>query len=183
MSHFDDWVTDPSVTKARIEAFLADSGNSGREFLDRYVVCTTSGATGIPAILLHDHAALVVYNVLGYARSLSVFWHSPGLGVGAGTRAWPTCRGFRLRRALSRQHDDGSSHPEDAVARGNAAYLLRRPVPAGRLSDDVLITYLANRIQPIIRYRMGDRVAMDADPCICGSPFPSIQSSVAPTTS
>lgn len=79
MSHFDDWVTDPSVTKARIEAFLADSGNSGREFLDRYVVCTTSGATGIPAILLHDQTALVVYNVLGYARSLSVFWHSPGL--------------------------------------------------------------------------------------------------------
>ncbi|MCV7358965.1 hypothetical protein [Mycolicibacterium fluoranthenivorans] len=39
----------------------------------------------------------------------------------------------------------------------------------------MLITYLANRIQPIIRYRMGDRVAMDADPCICGSPFPSIQ--------
>ena len=52
MSHFNDWVTDPSVTRAQIDAFLADPGNVGRDFLGRYVVCTTSGATGIPAILL-----------------------------------------------------------------------------------------------------------------------------------
>ena len=50
-----------------------------------------------------------------------------------------------------------------------------RAVPAGRPSDGVLITNLANRIQPIIRYQMGDRVTMDADPCTCGSPFPSMQ--------
>ena len=49
-----------------------------------------------------------------------------------------------------------------------------RPVPRGQLSDGVLVTNLANRIQPIIRYQMGDRVAIDPDPCGCGSPFPSI---------
>ena len=65
------------MTRVQIEAFLADPGNVGRDFLGRYVVCTTSGATGIPAILLHDHTALVVYNVLGYARSLPALLLSP----------------------------------------------------------------------------------------------------------
>ena len=50
-----------------------------------------------------------------------------------------------------------------------------RPVPRGQLSDGVLVTNLANRIQPIIRYQMGDRVAIDPDPCGCGSPFPPIR--------
>ncbi len=77
MSHFNDWVTDPSVTRVQIETFLADPGNFGRDFLGRYVVCRTSGATGIPPILLHDHTALVVYNVLGYARSLPALLLSP----------------------------------------------------------------------------------------------------------
>ena len=50
------------------------------------MVCTTSGATGIPAILLHDHAALVVYNALGYVRSLPVAFLSPA-------RLWALLRG------------------------------------------------------------------------------------------
>lgn len=94
MSHFDDWVTDPAVTRAQVQEFLADPHNVGRDFQDRYVVCTTSGATGIPAILLHDHSALVVYNVLGYIRSLPVAFLScshcerrAGTGVFASRRS------------------------------------------------------------------------------------------------
>lgn len=56
-----------------MEAFLADPSLVGHDYLDRYVVCTTSGSTGTPAILVHDHGALTVYNVLGYIRSLPVF--------------------------------------------------------------------------------------------------------------
>jgi phenylacetate-CoA ligase len=66
MRHFDDWVTDPAVTKQEVEAFIADPSLIGHDYLDRYVVCTTSGSTGTPAILVHDRGALVVYNVLGY---------------------------------------------------------------------------------------------------------------------
>jgi hypothetical protein len=73
MRHFDDWVTDPAVTKQQVEAFIADPALIGHDYLDRYVVCTTSGSTGIRAILVHDHGALVVYNVLGYIRSLDEF--------------------------------------------------------------------------------------------------------------
>ena len=279
MSHFNDWVTDPSVTRAQIEAFLADPGNVGRDFLGRYVVCTTSGATGIPAILLHDHTALVVYNVLGYARSLPALLLSPGpvwallrgrgrlaaVFVTGGHFLGNTMMARRIRKmpwrarmqrifsalapvaelvsdlnafqpvvlggypsaleTLAREQQAGRLHIHPVLI--NAAgetlstakrqligtafgcrvgnyygsseavgltyecaaqrlhvnsdwYVLEpvdehdRPVPPGQLSDGVLVTNLANRIQPIIRYQMGDRVTMDADPCPCGSPFPSI---------
>ena len=36
------------------------------------------------------------------------------------------------------------------------------------------MTNLANRVQPIIRYKMGDRVTISPDTCLCGSPFPVI---------
>lgn len=279
MSNFDDWVTDPSVTKARTEAFLADQGNVGRDFLGRYVVCTTSGATGIPAILLHDHTALVVYNALGYVRSLpaallsprkvwellrgrgrlaAVFvtgghflgntmiarrirkvpWRSrmqrifsamapipelvadlnafqpvvlggypsalatlaheqqagrlqihPILIDAAGETLSPTkrrligaafkCRvgnyygsseaiGLTYECAAQRLHLNSDWYILEAVDKHN------RPVPAGQLSDGVLITNLANRIQPIIRYHMSDRVTFYPNSCSCGSPFPSM---------
>lgn len=72
MSNFDQWLTDPTVNRKQVEAFIADPAHLGYDYLDRYVVCTTSGSTGTPAILLHDRAALTIYNVLGYLRSLRV---------------------------------------------------------------------------------------------------------------
>ena len=39
-----------------------------------------------------------------------------------------------------------------------------RPVPPGELSHDVLVTNLANRIQPIIRYALGDQVSIGPNP-------------------
>ena len=50
-----------------------------------------------------------------------------------------------------------------------------QPVPAGELSDTVLITNLANRIQPILRYDLGDSVLQRLDPCPCGDPRPAIR--------
>ncbi len=49
------------------------------------------------------------------------------------------------------------------------------PVPAGELSDTVLLTNLANRVQPLIRYDLGDRVLVSPDPCPCGSPLPAMR--------
>ena len=49
------------------------------------------------------------------------------------------------------------------------------PTPAGELSDTVLLTNLANRVQPIIRYDLGDRVLVNPEPCGCGSPLPAIR--------
>ena len=50
-----------------------------------------------------------------------------------------------------------------------------RPVPVGVPSHTVLITNLANRVQPIIRYDLGDSVAVNPQPCSCGSPLPVIR--------
>lgn len=277
MRHFDDWATDPAVTTEQVEAFIADPSLIGHDYLDRYVVCTTSGSTGTPAILVHDHGALVVYNVLGYVRSLPVFLSTlRNLGAllrGRGrlasvfvtgghflgntmmarrsrTMPWraktqrlfsaltPTAELVRELNAfqpvmmsgypsalevLAKEQQAGRLHihpvvinaagetltdaarQQIAAALGCAVsnyygsseaigltfeckhhqlhvnsdwYLLEpvdehgRPVPPGQLSYAVLVTNLANRVQPIIRYKMGDRVTIGPDPCPCGSPFP-----------
>lgn len=49
-----------------------------------------------------------------------------------------------------------------------------RPVPPGQPSHSVWLTNLANLVQPIIRYDLGDRVTFHAAPCPCGSPLPVI---------
>jgi phenylacetate-CoA ligase len=280
MRHFDDWVTDPAVTKQQVEAFIADPSLIGHDYLDRYVVCTTSGSTGIPAILVHDHGALAVYNVLGYIRSLPIFLSSlrnlgallRGRGrlaavfVTGGHFLGNTMSARRSRKmpwraktqrlfsaltpiaelvrelntfqpvivggypsaleVLAKEQEAGRLHIyptmmnaagetlTDAVRQRIAAafgcsvsnyygsseavgltyeckhrqlhvnsdwYILEpvdehdQPVPPGQLSHAVLVTNLANRVQPIIRYKMGDRVTISPDACPCGSPFPVIQ--------
>jgi phenylacetate-CoA ligase len=240
---------------------------------------TTSGSTGIPAILVHDHGALAVYNVLGYIRSLPVFFSSlRNIGAllrGRGRLAVVFVTGghflgntLSVRRSrkmpwrakkqrlfsaltpiaelerelnafqpvivggypsalevLAREQEAGrlQIHPvminaagetlTDAVRqRVEAAfgcsvgnyygsseaigltfeckhqrlhvnsdwYILEpvdehdQPVSPGQLSHAVLVTNLVNRVQPILRYKMGDRVTISPDTCPCGSPFPVI---------
>jgi phenylacetate-coenzyme A ligase PaaK-like adenylate-forming protein len=50
-----------------------------------------------------------------------------------------------------------------------------RPVPEGTASSSVLLTNLANFIQPIIRYDLGDSVTFLPEPCSCGSPLPAVR--------
>jgi phenylacetate-CoA ligase len=49
------------------------------------------------------------------------------------------------------------------------------PIPAGQLSDRTLITNLANRVMPIIRYELGDRVTLLPEKCGCGITLPLIK--------
>jgi phenylacetate-coenzyme A ligase PaaK-like adenylate-forming protein len=49
------------------------------------------------------------------------------------------------------------------------------PTPPGEQSHTVLITNLANRTQPILRYDLGDSVLQRPDPCPCGNPLPAIR--------
>jgi phenylacetate-coenzyme A ligase PaaK-like adenylate-forming protein len=48
------------------------------------------------------------------------------------------------------------------------------PVPAGQLSDRLLITNLANRVMPIIRYELGDRLSLSPELCTCGITLPVV---------
>ena len=50
-----------------------------------------------------------------------------------------------------------------------------RPTPPGEQSYTVLVTNLANRVQPILRYDLGDRILARPDPCPCGNPLPAIR--------
>lgn len=50
-----------------------------------------------------------------------------------------------------------------------------RPVPPGTPSHSVLVSNLANRVQPILRYDLGDSVIARANPCACGSPLPALR--------
>lgn len=49
------------------------------------------------------------------------------------------------------------------------------PVPVGQPSDRLLITNLANRAMPIIRYELGDRIVISPEPCGCGITLPVAQ--------
>ena len=49
------------------------------------------------------------------------------------------------------------------------------PVAEGTQSYTVLVTNLANRLQPILRYDLGDSILMRPDRCECGSPLPAIR--------
>ena len=64
----------------------------------------------------------------------------------------------------------------------NADWLILEPVDAagepvapGETSHTTLLTNLANRVQPLIRYDIGDSVTVMPAPCPCGSPLPAIR--------
>lgn len=50
-----------------------------------------------------------------------------------------------------------------------------RPTLPGQQSHTVLLSNLANRIQPILRYDLGDSILQRPDPCPCGNPLPAVR--------
>jgi phenylacetate-CoA ligase len=49
-----------------------------------------------------------------------------------------------------------------------------RVLPPGTIGATTLLTNLANHVQPLIRYDLGDRVTLSEQPCACGSCLPVI---------
>lgn len=75
-----------------------------------------------------------------------------------------------------------SGCPTDLGAHVNADWAILevvdeayRPVPPGTTGRKVLITNLANTVQPILRYEVTDLVTMAAESCRCGNRFPRIE--------
>ncbi len=68
MGAFDDWATDRAITRAGVEAFIADPARLGTDFLGRYAVWTSSGSTGEHGIYVHDAHAVAVYDALELVR-------------------------------------------------------------------------------------------------------------------
>ncbi len=279
MADFNNWITDPLVTRADVDAFVADPALLGSPYRDELFVCTSSGTTGQPGLFLHDQQAISVYRALTVVR-VDLAWLAPAQWISfarRGTR-WAALLGTgghfagagwmelerrrsawrsRAYRVLSVQRplaelvaelnefdptilsgypsalallaDEqiagrlhlrpilaeiaGESPTADAGARMEAAFGCRihnaygasefpffafscsdgwlhvssdwailepvdehlRPTPPGEPSHTVLLTNLANRIQPIIRYDLGDSVQWRPDPCPCGFRLPAIR--------
>jgi phenylacetate-CoA ligase len=64
----------------------------------------------------------------------------------------------------------------------NADWVILEPVddqgrltPVGKLSHTTLLTNLANHVQPLIRYDMGDQIALQPEHCGCGLSLPCIE--------
>ena len=280
MQNFDDWVTDPHITLAGLkEDLLGDLSRIGGFYRGQYLVMTTSGSTGEPAVLVQDRNSWLVANLLARIRErrtlmtaaeTRAFLHR-GLRAAAliadgdhfaGVVLTETARrrsphiarrvrvfsvlrplpelvaelndfqptmlyGYpsaMLQLAAEQKSGRLRIHPVLAIASGEGLaasgaadieaalgcratvrylasealaltsrcregqfhvnadwYIVEpvdenyQPVPAGELSHTVLVTNLANRVQPLIRYNLGDRVQLVPGPCACGSVFPALR--------
>lgn len=279
MAAFDDWVTDPGVTRAGLEAFVADPALLGVLYRGEYFVCTSSGTTGHPGLFVYDRSTITVLRALVIAR-IDLGWLTAGQWLHLVARGfrWATvvgtgghfagagwielqrrssrlgARAFRLfsvqrplaelaaalnefdpgilitypsaLQLLAEEQSAGRLHlrpvlvetvgeSSSAEARAGMAAvfgcLVRdvygasecqwlgfecgrgwlhvnsdwvvlepvdedfRPTPPGEPSHTVLVTNLANHVQPIIRYDLGDSVLARPDPCPCGNPLPAIR--------
>jgi phenylacetate-coenzyme A ligase PaaK-like adenylate-forming protein len=76
---------------------------------------------------------------------------------------------------LSFECSEGRKHVNEDWVILEAVDEAMRPVADGTLSATVLLTVLANDVQPFIRYDLGDCVRFHTDACPCGSPFRSFQ--------
>jgi len=277
MARFDDWVTDPAVTRAGADAFLADRTRIGDKYEGRYLLWKSSGTSGEPGIFLQDEGALEIYggllavqlatpDLLGRCISGSLrnggraaliaatgdhfasiaSWErvcrsSPGMAARgfsvmepldalvaklnafqpAYVASYPTMlsllaeeqRAGRLSIEPSILWSGGECLPPGMLAELERTFGCRvvneygaseclsigfgcsegwlhvnadwvvvepvdaryRPVPPGEASHTVLITNLANRVQPIIRYDLGDAVVMHSGRCPCGNALPALR--------
>ncbi len=280
MKRFDDWVTDPDVTRRRVDEFVAGKVRIGKPFLGRYAVWQSSGTSGEPGTFVHDSGALAVYDALaairfgglaGPAQWQMLLQRSfPGaklaliaaVGHFAGVATWerlrqtypwlagrtrvfpvtapiaemvnalnvfgpafvasyPTVlrvlatekRAGRLALSPAALWSGGEWLSAAARADMERAFSCRvindygasefmniafecphgslhlnadwvwlepvdehyRPVPPGSASATALLTNLANRVQPFIRYDLGDSITMLRQACRCGSAFPVLK--------
>ena len=65
----------------------------------------------------------------------------------------------------------GHLHINEDAAIVEAVDADHRAIGPGEWSEHVLVTNLLNHTQPLLRYRLDDRVRIDPSPCPCGSPF------------
>jgi phenylacetate-coenzyme A ligase PaaK-like adenylate-forming protein len=278
MSRFNDWVTDPEITREKIDAFIADPELAGHKFLGKYMVFTTSGSSGYPAILVQPPEAMAVFNALAIARSAGpmlrpdVLWKmlkggfkaaaifvtgghfggnvmmhrrimdrpvrrkiqkgfsaftplpelvaqlnefkpvmlggyasiltllaeeklrgrltiDPALVSQAGETLMPWMR-EKIEAAFNCPITNSYSASEAIALTSecklghlhlNSDWYILEPVDrngqvvsASTRSHSALVTNLANTLQPIIRYELGDCVTIMPERCACGSPFPVI---------
>ena len=279
VENFSEWVTDKAVVREEVEAFVSEPDRIGSRYMDRYIVFSTSGTTGRPALFVHDLGAASVYLALAAMRlflpllSARALWSflrqycrtatviatgghfTSSVIDGLARRGHPVLtrnnRVFSLllplpelveklndfrpavlgtyptaMAVLAQGRETGALRIDPVLALSGAEWLSPvareriesafgcpvrdtyaasefmgiafdcghgrmhvnadwvilepvdkryRPVPAGSPSHTTLLTNLANRVQPILRYDLGDSVTEIPGPCPCGSVLPGIR--------
>lgn len=190
MERFDDWVTDPAVTHADVQAFIGNPENAGLRYRGEYGAHSTSGTSGYrgvfparPAHRAHpvdsvdSQAAgrLNIRPVLVSVTAESLYPHEyDGISEAFGVQVNDNY-GCTEAPELSSYCRGGWNHYNMDWHGFEPVDTDYRPVPPGEHSHTVLLTNLINRVQPILRYDLGDSVLMRPDPCPCGSPLPSFR--------
>lgn len=273
MAHFDEWLTDRSISKDKVDQFMADLSNVGRKIDGKYLVYSTSGSTGNPCIVLYDDTTINVSSAIGVLRSFArkqdmkafmknggktlALFADNGFYLGCGSvkynlRKMPwkkhkmkTCdvrkpipeivallNDFQpsmigcyptFLEIISSEQEKGELHIHPSIIMTGGEKLNddvrqhlsevfgcyvqtnyscteggivacectkrhfhinddwvileavdenNQPVPFGTQSTKVLLTNLANRVCPIIRFEITDRIVMHNEPCACGNSKP-----------
>jgi len=71
MAHWDEWVTDRTITLSQVNEFMGDPDNIGRRIKGEYLVFTTSGSTGNPLVALCDGTTNNVMGAVNATRALA----------------------------------------------------------------------------------------------------------------
>ncbi len=71
MAHFDDVLTDRSITMDRITEFTQDLDHVGRMIDGKYLIFKTSGSTGNPAVVLYDQQNIDVSSAIAAFRTFA----------------------------------------------------------------------------------------------------------------
>lgn len=195
MANFDAAVTDREVTLQKVRAFIADPDLIGEPFLG---VRVFSVFTPLPDLVaqLNDFRPALLF---GYATAIAALAAEqeagrlridPVLVVPTAERL-PPGEHEKIAEVFSARVGEVYGSTEIGVAtfrcahgwlHVNSDWVILEPVerdfsptPPGRPSHTVLVTNLANRVQPIIRYDLGDSLTTRPDPCPCGTPLPAIR--------
>ena len=278
MQRFAQWVADPRLTLAALQAFTADPGRIAEPYLGEYMVWESSGSSGQAGVFVQDRQCMAIYDALEAIRRSPppnpLRWLDP-LYLGERTAFVGAISGHfasivslrRLQRnypwsapathclsvlkplaalvqdlnalqpgilisypsvvtALAEQQAQGALHIRlreiwtggetlgcserqhirstfgcavrnhygaseffslgfecgSGQLHANTDWLILEPVderlravPAGQPSATTLLTHLGNRVQPIIRYDLGDQITLLEQPCACGLALPVLR--------
>lgn len=70
--HFPGIVTNPAIRQEAVRHFMEEPSNIGKKFMDRYVVCHTSGSQGESAVLIQEQADIDKTFAMQIARGHSM---------------------------------------------------------------------------------------------------------------
>lgn len=68
MAGFDDWATDRRITLDAARAWMVSESAVQKPWLDRYLLWTSSGTSGEPALFVQDAASLAAYDAIDGLR-------------------------------------------------------------------------------------------------------------------